>query len=158
MATATTPRRSARSSRKAITVDDMLHMSQPELDDVFRVALPGPVPTGTTRGTAIVAPGTPLAPPLVPLLGLAWRGKAFSADGCSLRNRIGPLGVPAIRAEVYRDESWLDRKEAIVLDYARSTPGFRPIRDEIREVAPGRYLGIVYWNRSKTINFALELG
>jgi hypothetical protein len=30
------------------------------------------------------------------------------------------------------------------------------IRDEIRLVAPGVYLGIAFWDRTKVINFALQ--
>jgi hypothetical protein len=140
----------------AVTVDELVRLSQPELDDAFRVAFAGEIPTGVTDGTGIALPGTPVAPPLVALARLGWRGKVFSADGRTLRNRIGPLGVPLIPARVYREASWLDGREAIILDYSRSTPGFRPIRDEIREVAPGCWLGIVFWNETKTVNFALE--
>jgi hypothetical protein len=140
----------------AVTVAEMMRMSQPELDDVFRAAVAGDIPSGVTHGTAIALPGTPVAPPLVPLARLGWRGKVFAPDGETLRNRIGPLGVPLIPAEIYREDSWLDQREAIILDYARSTLPFRPIRDEIREVAPGVWLGIVYWRRTKTVNFALE--
>ncbi|WP_028063959.1 hypothetical protein [Solirubrobacter soli] len=140
----------------AVTVAEMVRMSQPELDDVFRAAVAGDIPKGVTHGTAIALPGTPIAPPLVAVARLGWIGKTFAPDGGSLRNRIGPLGVPLIPAKVYRQDSWLDQREAIILDYSRSTPGFRPIRDEIREVAPGVWLGIVYWDGMKTVNFALE--
>ena len=30
------------------------------------------------------------------------------------------------------------------------------IRDEIRLIAPGTYLGIVFWDRDRLINFALQ--
>jgi hypothetical protein len=52
----------------------------------------------------------------------------------------------------------MDGREAIVLDYSVSSLPFRAIRDEIREVAPGLYLGVVYWVGTKTINFALQFG
>ena len=32
----------------------------------------------------------------------------------------------------------------------------RQVRDEIRLVGPNTYLGIVYWKKTKTIDFALE--
>ncbi|MGI8729918.1 MAG: hypothetical protein ACR2LK_08005, partial [Solirubrobacteraceae bacterium] len=74
-----------------------------------------------------------------------------------LLNRILPIGLRAVRAKVYREESWFDGKDAIILDYSKSSLLARGIRDEIREVAPGLYLGIVYVRRMKTINFVLQL-
>jgi len=57
---------------------------------------------------------------------------------------------------VYRDESWFDGKEAIILDYSKTSLVAHWIRDEIREVAPGLYLGIVYWDHDKILNFSLK--
>jgi hypothetical protein len=133
-------------------------MSQRTLDDLFSRSSAGPTPSGVGGGTVIVAPGTPVASGLGSLLGLVWRGKVFYAERGDLLNRIGPLGVLLARAQVYRDASWMDGREAIVLDYSVSSLPFRAIRDEIREVAPGLYLGVVYWVGTKTINFALQFG
>lgn len=69
---------------------------------------------------------------------------------------MGPLGTPVIAANVYHDASWLDANPAIILDYSRSALLARRIRDEIREVAPGVFLGIVYWYRRKVLRFVLE--
>jgi hypothetical protein len=93
---------------------------------------------------------------LRPLVALAWRGKVFYPEQRDLFNRIGPFGLLLARAAVYRDASWGDGREVIVLDYSVSSFPFRPIRDEMREVAPGLYLGVVYWVGTKTINFALQ--
>src|SRR5207244_2123001 len=41
----------------AITVPDLLKMSQTELDDLFKKSDPGPIPDGAAEGTAIIAPG-----------------------------------------------------------------------------------------------------
>jgi hypothetical protein len=155
VATATRLRIQPTGPERAITATDLPRKSQRALDDLFRASPAGPMPVGVADGTPIVAPGTPVAAALVPLLRLAWRGKVFRAADNELRNRIGPLGIQAIRATVFRESSWLDGHEAIVLDYSRSSPPFRPIRDEIRLVAPGVYLGVVWWWRTKTINFAL---
>jgi hypothetical protein len=86
---------------------------------------------------------------------VAWKGKVFDADRGELRNEISPLGVRAIRAKVYKAPSWFDGKDCIVLDYSHTSFVARRIRDEIREVSPGVFLGIVYWGRAKLINFAL---
>jgi hypothetical protein len=131
-------------------------MSQRELDDLFSGSPAGPTPVGVADGTAIVAPGTPIASGLQPLLHLVWRGKVFYPERSDLLYRIGPFGVLFARAQVYRDASWVDGREAIVLDYSMSALPFRAVRDEIREVASGLYLGVVFWVGSKAINFALE--
>jgi hypothetical protein len=44
---------------------------------------------------------------------------------------------------VYTADSWLDGRPALVFDYSRSRL-WPNVRDEVREVAPGLYLGIMY--------------
>jgi len=43
-----------------------------------------------------------------------------------------------------------------VLDYSDTSILAQWIRDEIREIEPGLYLGKVYWNKSRLIDFALK--
>ena len=62
----------------------------------------------------------------------------------------------AILAKVYKDMSWLDGKECIVLDYSDTSLVAQWIRDEIRTIGPGVYLGKVYWDDTRLIDFALE--
>ena len=42
----------------AVTVPEMLKMSQVQLDDLFMQSSVGEIPKGEAKGTAIVAPGT----------------------------------------------------------------------------------------------------
>jgi hypothetical protein len=159
LATQTTPSAAARRERSASSDLDaraLLGMSQEELDDLFRASPAGPIPKGVANGEVIVLPGTPLAGALAPMLHLLWRGKVFFPKGKDLLNRILPFGLRAIRADVYRQDSWFDEREAIILDYSKTSVVAHYIRDEIREVAPRLYLGIVYWGHAKTINFALD--
>jgi hypothetical protein len=135
---------------------DLPRKSQDELDHLFSSSPAGPTPTGVGDGTVILAPGTPVATGLQPLLHLAWQGKVFYPERSDLLNRIGPLGLLFARAQVYRDKSWVDGRDAIILDYSLSSLPFRAVRDEIREVASGLYLGVVFWVGTKTINFALQ--
>jgi hypothetical protein len=72
-----------------------------------------------------------------------------------LFNKITILDLQLIRATVYRAPSWLDGREAIVLDYSKTSFVAQKIRDEIREVAPGLYLGLVWWGRTRLAEFAL---
>lgn len=136
---------------------DTSKMSKAELDDLFRASPPGPVPAGRARGRAILLPGSALDRLLAPLVrALVWKGKIFSPQTQDLRNRIGPFGMPLIRAEVYQDESWFADGPAIILDYSRTSLVARKIRDEIRQVRPGFYLGQVYWGRRRIALFTLE--
>lgn len=138
-------------------VDSLLKQSQSELDSLFSAHEAGPIPDGEARGTAIVAPGTTFSDELAKLINVfAWQGKVFDAQSGTLRNHILPLGLKAIIAKVYKGPSWLDGKECIVLDYSDTSLVAHWIRDEIRLIAPGVYLGKVYWSKKRLIDFALE--
>jgi hypothetical protein len=59
-----------------------------------------------------------------------------------MRNRV--LGLRVVPAGVFYGESWFDGGPAIILDYAGTSRLFPDVRDEMREVAPGLYLGLTY--------------
>ncbi|HET9830999.1 MAG TPA: hypothetical protein VFP91_04805 [Vicinamibacterales bacterium] len=141
----------------ALTIPDLLKMSQKELDDLFTKSEPGPIPDGPAEGTAIIAPGTVFSPEIAKYVNLfAWQGKTFDGAHGVLRNRISVIGLNAIVAEVYKGPSWLDGKECIVLDYSKTSLVAQWIRDEIRLIAPKVYLGKVYWEKKRLIDFALH--
>jgi hypothetical protein len=133
-------------------------MRQAQLDALYREAGgPGAIPEGVTEGTALPLPGTPLAGPLRQAARPFWRGKAFDPQRGTLANRLSPLGVRAIRARVAVGDSRLDPGgRATVLDYSRTSLVARWVRDEIREVGPGLWLGAAYVGRWRVIDFALR--
>lgn len=137
--------------------DDFLKMSADQLDDIFRQSPVGEIPNGEGDGLAIIAPGTDVSDEIASFVHLfTWKGKVFDATKGELRNKILPIGTKAIVAKVYKDRSWLDDKECIVLDYSKTSLIAKWIRDEIREVSPGIYLGVVYFGKKKLIHFALK--
>lgn len=144
------------------TVKSWLSKSREELDRIYRDAESGTIPTGDTQGTAILA-GSGWANTVACLARLlAWKGKVFdlfASDGQSgvLVNKISPLGLKMIVAKVYRDPSWMDGKETIVIDYSKTSLVARVIRDEIREIEPGVYLGKVWWGKKRVLDFALTV-
>jgi hypothetical protein len=141
----------------AYDVPQLLGMSQNELDELFKKSPTGEIPDGEGKGTAIVAPGTNYTQDLAQFISFFnWQGKVFDAKHGVLRNKILPLGLNAIVAKVYKGESWLDGKECIVLDYSETSLVARWIRDEIRQIGPKMYLGKVYWDKKRLIDFALE--
>jgi hypothetical protein len=150
-----------------IDPEKFLKLSAEQLDDIFRNAPAGAIPIGQGDGTAIIAPGTALSDTIAKFVHtFTWKGKFFEPDAidpqrATLKNRLLLLGTKAIVAQVYRGQSWLDGKECIVLDYSKTSIVAQWIRDEIREVSPGLYLGVVYWGKEKPvalrlIHFALK--
>jgi hypothetical protein len=141
----------------AYDVAKLLTLSQSDLDALFTKSPVGNIPEGEAEGTAIVAPGTNFSSAIAHFVSLfAWQGKVFDGKKGVLKNKILPFGLNAIIARVYKGPSWLDGKECIVLDYSDTSLVAQWIRDEIREIEPGLYLGKVYWDKTRLIDFALK--
>ncbi len=141
----------------AYDVPQLLAMSQQQLDDLFRASPPGDIPDGQAKGTAIIAPGTTYTEEIAEFVNhFGWQGKVFDAAKGTLKNRILSFGLEAIIARVYKAPSWLDGKECIVLDYSDTSLLAHWVRDEIRLIGPGMYLGKVYWKRDRLIDFCLQ--
>lgn len=140
-----------------LDLNQLMTMNQEQLDKLFKENTSGPIPDGEAEGRAIIAPGKKIEATAARLIHLlAWQGKVFDSKAGELRNRILPMGIHAIVAKVYKADSWFDGKECIVLDYSQTSLIAHWIRDEIRCVGNGLYLGIVYWNKTKLIDFALQ--
>ena len=141
----------------AYDVAKLLTLSQTELDTIFTNSPVGNIPDGEAEGTAIVAPGTAFSSNIARFVSnFAWQGKVFDAKKGVLKNKILPFGLNAILAKVYKGPSWLDSKECIVLDYSKTSTVAGWIRDEMRLLEPGTYLGKVYGGKKPLINFALQ--
>jgi hypothetical protein len=141
----------------AYTAHQLLEIPGDKLDEIFTNSPAGEIPSGQAEGTAIIAPGTKFSPAIAALINIfTWQGKSFDAEHGTLMNRILPLGLNAIVAQVYKTQSWFDGKECIVLDYSKTSLLAEHVRDEIRQIGPGIYLGLVYWKKDRTIHFALQ--
>jgi hypothetical protein len=141
----------------AYDVPQLLAMSQQQLDDLFRASPPGDIPNGQAAGTAIIAPGTRYSEFIAAVINhFGWQGKTFDAARGTLKNKILAIGLDAIVARVYKGASWLDGAECIVLDYSETSLVAQRIRDEIRLIGPGFYLGKVYWGKERLIDFCLQ--
>ena len=141
----------------AYDVAQLLEMTQKELDDLFLASPAGDIPDGQAKGTAIIAPGTKYTETIAEVVNhFGWQGKVFDSQKGVLKNRILLFHVEAIVARVYKGASWLDGKECIVLDYSETSFLAHYIRDEIRLIGPGFYLGKVYWAKDRLIDFCLQ--
>jgi hypothetical protein len=143
------------------TIEQWLGMSRSELDEVYKNAMVSAIPTGDTKGTAIMAGS--IFSKLIAFFArmFFWQGKVFDLfppdyDKGVLVNKITPWSLTFIVAKVYKDKSWLDGKDTIVIDYSKTSFFAKKIRDEIREVAPGVYLGKVWWGKTRILDFALN--
>jgi hypothetical protein len=143
----------------AITADRLLELTGKELDALFACSPAGAIPRGDTLGLAILAVRgrAPSRAAVWVVRRLAWQGKVFDPETGTLLNKVTPFGTRGVRARVYTAASRLDGREAIVLDYSTTSLLARSVRDEIREVAPGLYLGLVWWRGRRVLRFSLTL-
>src|SRR5687768_6656447 len=134
----------------SLTARQLLRKSSQELDALFAAAPAGPIPSGEATGTAIACPGS-FVSRIVAWFArwFLWQGKVFRPEERCLRNRISPFSLTAIKAEVYEGKSWFDGRDCIVIDYSKTSLVAKFVRDEIRLVAPGLYLGQVYLGNNK---------
>jgi hypothetical protein len=158
----TSPKKQTRTPKKtSSTLDQWLSLPRKQLDEIYKDAKPGELPQGDTRGTAILAGGS--LPKLFAKVAnlLAWQGKVFDLftpdfNSGVVVNKVLPIGLNLIVAKIYRGESWMDGKDTIIIDYSGTSLFAKQIRDEIREVEPGLYLGKVWWGKTRILDFALE--
>ena len=127
------------------------------LGELFGAGTAGAIPDGRGKGTVLLGTGGRLTRVAAAVCyALAWRGKVVNARQGRLRNILTPLGIQAIEAAVYKQDSWYDGETCIVLDYSKTSLLARMVRDEIREIAPGVFLGLVFWGRRHVLDFALD--
>ncbi len=141
----------------AYDVAQLMAMTQAQLDELFERSEAGDILDGQAAGTAIIAPSTKYTENIAAVINrFGWQGKVFDAKKGLLKNRILAFGIEAIVARVYKGPSWLDGKECIVLDYSETSMLAHYVRDEIRLIGPGFYLGKVYWGKDRLIDFCLQ--
>jgi hypothetical protein len=126
-------------------VADLTRMSWVELECIYREAEPGRIPNGFARGRVVYCPNAFLAGAKSSASHVLWQGKYFCAEEGTLVNQW--LGVRAIHATVAHGTSWCDGKPAIILDYSGTSRVWSDVRDEMREISPGVYLGAMYLRR-----------
>lgn len=139
------------------SLEDLAHLSWPELEQLYRQSPAGALPEGYARGRPLYCPDKLLSGPRTAASRLLWHGKHFcTADG-TLVNQW--TGFKAVRARVGYGPGWLDGKPSIIADYCgTSRVVWADVRDELREVAPGLYLGIMFHRRPAEPKFGTFFG
>jgi hypothetical protein len=142
-----------------LSLERLACMSWPELEALYRQAKPGVLPTGYARGRAVYSGDTKFIGPRSTMTRCLWHGKHVSATDCTLINQW--LGIKAVKARVSHGTSWLDGQPSIIMDYRDTSWIWRDVRDEVREVAPGLYVGLMFRCRCQepklSMYFVLEM-
>ncbi len=125
-----------------VTGEQLQTMTPAELESLYRRAWPGPTPRGRVHGLPIVSPGTSRGPAMSRAARVVWQGKVFRDDGATAVNRF--FGLQMIQGNLSQSASWLDGRPSLILDYQDTSVVYGRYRDEIRQVAPGLYLGLMY--------------
>ena len=123
---------------------DLRSASPAQLEALFRAGNAYPVPPGRYAGQVLRVDDAKLPKVRARLQNTIWKGKHFTGND-QFVNRF-PIGIEAIPAAGRMEASWTDGCPAYVIDYPPGSPLFGPNRDELREIAPGVWLGRV-WNR-----------
>jgi hypothetical protein len=123
-----------------LTLDHLAQLSWPELECLYRQADAGRLPCGYYQGRAVYCKGKLGSRMRTGVTRMLWKGKHFSCGAIVNQWAAGRW----LDGAVYRDASWMDGNPSIMLDYRCTSFVWRNVRDEIREVAPGLYLGIMF--------------
>lgn len=137
---------------------DLVRLNDFALKDIYaKGTADNGLPEGDYDGTLVFMAGTPLAPLFAVLLSFIWSGKICDSAADKLINKWGPFGtIQAIPATICVAPSWSSSGgNCVEVNYSTRGP-FRFVRDEIRNVAPGLYLGLMYVNRILVGYFVLS--
>lgn len=154
-----------------LSLDALRRMSFAELEGLYRAGRrPASVSDLDGDGVGAMLAWRRVGEPFASLLRsfggssvFPWRGKTFRSRGAERGEGINRIDLGFTRARWFPfatrfDASYLDGRPALVLDYASTgnPPPIRQIVDELREVAPGLYLGPAALNvggRPRTVLF-----
>jgi hypothetical protein len=160
MSTATTFDIDARTSARRLSLADLSRMSVEELGGVYaRGTVPASLSAldGDPIGRMLAVRGVERLPVAGPLRSFAaaasfpWEGKSFRSESATRGTGINRVKLGGRHRlfpfETRIEPSAIDGKDTIVLDYGSpDNPGFiQAIHDELRQVAPGLFLGPAMW-------------
>jgi hypothetical protein len=149
------------------TLDSLAAMTFAELEALYRAAAaPASMrhADGALRGRMLAIKGVEsglrgrLARQFAASRSFMWEGKTFKAtddarghghNRIAVKNVLGRQNLFPFETRIDRSE--IDTKPTLVLDYELSVnpPYIRKVHDEIRELAPGLFLGPAMWKTKK---------
>jgi hypothetical protein len=143
----------ARAGDTPLSLDGLARLGWPELEALYRAGTPTPLQDGYFRGRPVYCPEKALSGVRTKLTSAIWHGKIVEDGGCSLINQWH--GFRAIRAKLSMGESLLDGKPSLIMDYSQTSHVWADVRDEVREVAPGLFVGAMYRRKGGCCRFEM---
>lgn len=133
------------------SLEQLRCLSWEQMECLYRNAPPGPIPTGYYRGIPLFCPDRPMYRVRTSVTERLWLGKDFNPCGTELVNQW--CAFRAVRAKVSPGCSWMDGCPSVIMDYWGTALIWFDMRDEIRLVGPGIYLGASYLRRPRGPKF-----
>ncbi len=145
-------------SQTTLTIESLGRMSAHQLESLYRDGKVFEPSDGFLKGRAFPKPDKFGHQLRSETIGLVWKGKNIYTNDAIMLNQVGKKQMVA--ASISKEESWLDGKPSVIFDYAVGPKWAQKARDEVREIAPGLYLGIMYYRNcpcpKMAMFFALE--
>ncbi len=131
----------ANEPQTCLTPAHLKRMSLCELEHLFEQSSVGEIPVGYMRGQILLLTDARFPRLKASLAGTAWKGKHIDSDGDFINQWPG---FKAVSGHAAIGPSQHDGKPCIVMSYPRNAPVFGNTSDELREIAPGLFLGRLY--------------
>jgi hypothetical protein len=123
---------------KPFTLEGLQKLNPCQLDHLFGQGQVVSQPVGLGRGRILWLTGVKRPQLQARLSGMVWKGKFFYPDGRFVNQW---LGFRAVAAQVTVGPSWFDGQPCFIMEYPPGAAVFGNARDELREIAPGLFLG-----------------
>jgi hypothetical protein len=123
-------------------LEDLENLSACQLAALYNGADVGQPLVGVARGRLVYLTDKRLPKLKLRVSAAVWRGKAACEDGYFVNRWVG--GVRWIDSHYVVGPSWVDGRPAVIMEYPPGTKLFWNMHDELREIAPGLYLGPVF--------------
>lgn len=125
-----------------ITMEQLRHYNCDQLMKIFLQAELGKPLEGTAHGKVLVLTDQHFSRARKIVFNTFWQGKSADSEGHLVNRWLG--NHQWIKTQYTIGSSWMDQRPAVVVEYAPGTPLFANFRDEIREIAPGLYLALLF--------------
>ena len=126
-------------SENPATIEELRSLDTKALDQLFRQHPAKELPKGRIWGEGLTANSTTRTAWFVNTL--IWKGKSFYPEEKRIANIMTPLGIEMLEGELRLEDGNIDGLQSIIVDYGKPFGREKSAGDEIREVAPGLYLG-----------------
>lgn len=126
---------------RVTSLADLKALSPEQLQALYGISPAGRHPVGYLRGEVLYLDKTLLPRTKILVAGVIWRGKYFDENSGFVNQWTA---FRAIASQTQLGPSYYDARPALILEYSNLIPYFGAMRDEIREVAPGVYLAMVF--------------